>query len=148
MSVRIRPAAPGDADAAAALMAQLAGRARGTPANGVPDRLCRILEEPSQAIFVAQDEVGHLVGLLTIGRTQSLWHRGASALIEELVVHRAARRRGVGRALIQAAVDWARAAGCSEIGVSSELDNHDAQAFYRRTGFDDSALLLERHFED
>ena len=148
MSVTIRPAAPGDAEAAAALMAQLAEHASGTPADGVQDRLCQILKEPSQAIFVAQDEVGHVIGLLTVGRQQSLWHSGASALIQELVVDRAARRRGVGRALIQAAIEWARAAGCSEIGVSTELDNQDAQAFYRRTGFDESALLLERHFED
>ncbi len=148
MDIRIRPAAPSDADAAAALVDQLAEHASGTPAHGVPGRFRAMLDMPSQAIFVAEDAEGRLCGLLTVGHQSGLWHSGPSAFIQELVVDRAVRRQGVGRALIEAAVNWARAVGSSEIGVSTEIDNLAAQAFYRRAGFDGAALLLERHFSD
>jgi ribosomal protein S18 acetylase RimI-like enzyme len=148
LAIRIRPAIPDDADGAVALVAQLAEYASGAPAAGAPGRFRAMLGAPNQAIFVAEDTDGRLCGLLTVGHQPGLWHSGPSALIQELVVHVATRRQGVGRALIEAAVHWARAAGCSEIGVSTELDNVAAQAFYHRTGFDGAALLLERHFSD
>ena len=55
----------------------------------------------------------------------------------------AARGQGVGRALVQAAIEWAKAQACSEVEVSTGLDNTAAQALYRQLGFDDEALLLE-----
>ncbi len=88
-----------------------------------------------------------MVGLLTISRRWTLWHAGPCALIEELVVDEKARGRGVGRALIQAALDWARSQGCSEVEVSTEQDNTDAQNFYRRLGFESVTLLLEYEFD-
>jgi GNAT superfamily N-acetyltransferase len=102
-----------------------------------------MLNLPQCALFVAEDDAGRVVGMLTISHRWTLWHRGPCALIEELVVDEEARGQGLGRALIQAAIDWAQAEGCSEIEVSTEEDNADAQAFYRRLGFDSVALLLE-----
>jgi ribosomal protein S18 acetylase RimI-like enzyme len=147
MQIKIRRATPPDAEAVGDLMAQLAERASGTVADGVADRFSTILVQPNQAVFVAENEHGQLVGLLSIGHQLTLWHAGPSALVQELVVDRATRRKGVGRALILAAIQWARQAGCSEIGVSTEQDNLAAQVFYQRVGFTDISLLLEHHFE-
>ena len=143
MQTRIRPAALRDARAAVDLTAQLAEHAHGHVDSGVEDRFCAMLELPQYAIFVAEDEDDEVVGLLSASQRWTLWHAGPCALIEELVVDADARRHGVGRALIQAAVEWARAQGCSEVEVSTDQDNADAQAFYRRLGFESEALLLE-----
>ena len=143
MQVKIRSARPGDAPAAAGLMAQLADHARGHIDPGVEDRFRAMLKLPGYAIFVAEDRGGQAVGLLTTSQRWTLWHAGPCALIEELVVDKGARRQGIGRALIQAALDWARGQGCSEVEVSTEPDNTDARAFYRRLGFKSEALLLE-----
>jgi GNAT superfamily N-acetyltransferase len=148
MQTRIRHGAPHDAGGVGNLMAQLAEHAIGTAADGDADRFCAILAQPNQTVFVAEDESGQLVGLLSIGHQLTLWHAGPSALIQELVVDKAMRRKGVGRALILAAMQWAREVGCSEIGVSTEQDNLAAQAFYQRMGFTDISLLLEHHFEE
>jgi ribosomal protein S18 acetylase RimI-like enzyme len=102
-----------------------------------------MIELPQYAIFVAEDEAGQVIGLLSASQRWTLWHTGPCALIEELAVDERARRQGVGRALIQAALDWAKAQGCSEVEVSTDHDNLDAQAFYRRLGFESEALLLE-----
>ena len=143
MQVRIRSATPDDASAAARLMAQLAEHTRGRIDPGVEDRLRAMIELPQYAIFVAEDEEGQVLGLLSASQRWTLWHTGPCALIEELVVDEGARRQGIGRSLIGAALDWARGQGCSEVEVSTDHDNTDARAFYRQLGFESEALLLE-----
>jgi ribosomal protein S18 acetylase RimI-like enzyme len=146
MQTQIRPATANDAPAAVGLMAQLAEYGHGQVDSGVEDRFRAMLDLPGHTIFVAEDGGRQVVGLLTVSHRWTLWHTGPCALIEELVVDEGARGQGLGRALIQAALDWAMAQGCSEVEVSTELDNTAAQAFYRRLGFASEALLLEYEF--
>jgi ribosomal protein S18 acetylase RimI-like enzyme len=143
MQTKVRPATSSDANAAVGLMAQLGDYSRGHIDSGVEDRLRAMLERPQYAIFVAEQEGERVVGLLTASQRWTLWHAGPCAIIEELVVDEDARRQGIGRALIEAAIEWARAQGCSEVEVSTDLDNTHAQAFYRQLGFESEALLLE-----
>jgi len=147
MQTQIRLATANDAPAAVGLMPQLAEHGHGQVDIGVEERFRAMLELPQHAIFVAEDDSGQVVGLLTISHRWTLWHAGPCALIEELVVDEGARGRGIGRALIQAALAWAETQGCSEVEVSTELDNTTAQAFYRRLGFTSEALLLEYELE-
>jgi ribosomal protein S18 acetylase RimI-like enzyme len=148
MQTIIRPAAPADAPAIGRLMAQLAEFCHGSPDGGVAERLRIMAALPDHAVFVAEDGAGQIVGLLTICHRWTLWHAGPAAVIDELVVDRAARGRGVGRALIGAALDWAGAHGCAEVEVSTEVDNTEAAAFYRRLGFTQAALRLECELEE
>jgi aminoglycoside 6'-N-acetyltransferase I len=143
MQVKIRPATEADASTAAGLMAQLAQFGHGQVDPGVGERLRAMIESPQYANLVAQDEAGQVVGLLSASRRWTLWHAGPCALIEELVVDEGARGQGAGRALIEACLEWARDQGCSEIEVSTEMDNTAAQTFYRRLGFESEAMLLE-----
>ena len=143
----IRPATADDAPAAIGLMVQLNEFAHGQIDAGVEDRFRAMLNLPQYAIFVAEDDQGQIVGLLTASLRWTLWHMGPCAIIEELVVDEATRGQGAGRALIQAAIEWARAHSCSEVEVSTEMDNTAAQAFYRRLGFESEALLLEFEFD-
>jgi GNAT superfamily N-acetyltransferase len=129
-------------------MDQLAEYSGGSVDPGVGDRFLALLDMPQSTIFVAEDQKGQLVGLMTISQRWTLWHAGPCALIEELVVDKEARRQRVGGALIQAALDWAKARGCSEVEVSTEHENANAQAFYRHMGFDRTAVLLEYELEE
>ena len=147
MPTQIRPAIVSDAPAAVGLMAQLNEFGHGQVDAGVEDRFRAMLNLPQHAIFIAQDDQGQVVGLLTASHRWTLWHTGPCALIEELVVDKRMRGQGTGRALIQAAIDWAKARACSEVEVSTEMDNTAARAFYRRLGFESEALLLEIEFD-
>ena len=147
MPTQIRSATVSDAPAAIGLMAQLNEFGHGQVDAGVEDRFRAMLNLPQHAIFIAQDDQGQVVGLLTASHRWTLWHAGPCALIEELVVDKGVRGQGVGRALIQAAIEWAEAQACSEVEVSTEMDNTAAQAFYRRLGFESEALLLEIEFD-
>jgi ribosomal protein S18 acetylase RimI-like enzyme len=143
MQTTVRQGKATDAEAAVGLMIQLGEVGHGQPDPRVEEGFQRMLESPDYLLLVAENDRGQVIGLLDASQRWTLWHRGPCVLIEELVVDRKARRQGVGRALIEAAIDWARMQGCSEVEISTDTDNLPAQAFYRKLGFESAALLLE-----
>jgi GNAT superfamily N-acetyltransferase len=64
-------------------------------------------------------------------------------LIDELVVAKTYRGRGIGKVLIEAATDKCRELGCCEVEVSTEMTNDKARAFYKSCGFKEDSVLLE-----
>jgi len=54
-----------------------------------------------------------------------------------LVVGEAARRRGLGRALVERVKAEARRLGCDRLEVTSSVHGEDAHAFYARLGFEE-----------
>jgi GNAT superfamily N-acetyltransferase len=58
-----------------------------------------------------------------------------AAEITDLAVDIACRREGAGRALIEAAADWARGRNLRSLWVEPRADNHAAISFYVSLGF-------------
>ncbi len=52
------------------------------------------------------------------------------------------RRRGAGRAMMRTLIDLARDAGCEEIWLGAERDNHAANALYRALDPDEVAEVI------
>jgi aminoglycoside 6'-N-acetyltransferase I len=96
-----------------------------------------LLREP-RAVLVAE-EAGGLVGLieLSIRPHAEGCLTDRIAYVEAWYVDARARRRGVGRALIEAAEDWARAQGCTELASDSESGNIISQLAHLASGFDE-----------
>ena len=63
------------------------------------------------------------------------------AYLEGWYVEPEARRRGVGRALVEASERWARAQGCSEFGSDALIDNDASAAAHLALGFDETAQI-------
>jgi ribosomal protein S18 acetylase RimI-like enzyme len=63
--------------------------------------------------------------------------KGVEMLLYELGVDDSFRRRGIGRALVEALKSVARDAGCSGMWVPVEQGNDVATALYRATGADE-----------
>ena len=55
--------------------------------------------------------------------------------IEGWYVEPASRRRGIGRALVAAAEDWARSRGCTEMASQTLIENVDGQHAHERLGY-------------
>jgi ribosomal protein S18 acetylase RimI-like enzyme len=55
--------------------------------------------------------------------------------VETLVVSRACRRHGIGRALMAEAAGWARRKGAAELVLTVWAGNSEAEAFYQRLGY-------------
>jgi len=141
--LQIREAGPDDAPAIVALVQELA--ATGGWHSPVTEEYARsYVAAPSCGVLLAE-EAGRVCGLLSYSMRPNLFHAGDTALVEELVVHRPDRGRGVGHALMDAFLQGMRARGCIEVSVSTMPDNERARAFYRAHGFEDEALFLERH---
>jgi len=60
---------------------------------------------------------------------------GTQAWLDKLYVHATARSTGVGRALAEDAIEFARRAGCECLRLRVNRDNEAAIAAYKRLGF-------------
>lgn len=97
------------------------------------ERMTQLLAEENTHLFVACDEQNKIVGVLTLLLVDI--PTGRKAWIEDVVTDIAARGKGVGRALVERAVEVARAEGAKRIYLTSNPKREAAHALYRRCGF-------------
>jgi GNAT superfamily N-acetyltransferase len=64
--------------------------------------------------------------------------------VEDLIVLLKARRRGVGRRLLDAAATWARDRGAMQLLLTVWEGNVAAERFYRALGYDEVSHVLKR----
>ena len=94
-----------------------------------------IIEGQSNRLFIAREPDGNkMIGMLTlIVYRIPVWKKG---WIEDLVVDRAYRNKGIATKLIHYAVKNARAAGVSSLNFTSRPERKDANKLYQRLGFE------------
>jgi len=104
---------------------------------------CRnLLSEANSYILVAEIE-GIVVGFVNFTTRKTILHRGLSGLIDELIVAKSYRGKGVGKQLLSSVIEKSRQLGCCEVEVSSEKTNAKAREFYRQCGFTERGVLFE-----
>jgi aminoglycoside 6'-N-acetyltransferase I len=138
--VTIRPATPKDADAWARLRYALWPDGSEADHRQEADRFFRS-EEP-MGLFVAADDAG-LVGFAEVSirayaegcRTNRIGYLEGWFVVPEM------RRRGLGRRLVTAAEQWARAQGCSEFASDAEADNDLGVAAHLSLDFEDVGVV-------
>jgi aminoglycoside 6'-N-acetyltransferase I len=90
-------------------------------------------------IFVAETEAGELAGFADAGLRSYAEGCDVSRPIGYLegwfVVERY-RGRGIGRALVAAAEQWAREQGCREMASDTWIDNEASQRAHERLGYE------------
>jgi GNAT superfamily N-acetyltransferase len=133
----IRRATPEDAAAIVRLAAQLGGTVE---LERMPARLQRILDQPTHAVFVADDEHG-ACGFAAAEHRTTLESAEAVELTA-LVVDEAARRKGFGALLVSAVEAWAMRRGVDRVQVRSNIVREQAHVFYPGLGY---ALLKTQH---
>jgi L-phenylalanine/L-methionine N-acetyltransferase len=142
--IAVRPAEPSDA-------AALIGLARDVGAE--PERwllaggartvwderryLRSVRRHPDAAVFLAEID-GLVVGRLSLGRDPHPASQHVADL--GLMVAAAYRRRGVGRALLDEAVAWARRSGVRKLELHVFRWNEPAIRLYERFGFESEGL--------
>ncbi len=136
----LRPAAAADADRIAALFTD-----EGYPAaaSSVAARLERFTGDGSGRVIVAEDG-GEILGFVAVHLMPRFEHDDIVARILALVVDAGARGRGVGRELMDAAEEVARAAGSAFIEVTAGHHRPDARRLYESVGYDASVTAYLR----
>jgi GNAT superfamily N-acetyltransferase len=140
-SVTFRRAAQDDLPRIVALLADdPIGRSRENPGPPLDtryrDAFAAIEHDPNHVLAVA-DRGGHLIGVLQLSfipglSLQGMW-RGQ---IEGVRVTAEERARGVGRAMLEWAIEECRRRGCGLVQLTSDKRRIDAHRFYKRLGFE------------
>lgn len=76
-----------------------------------------------------------IVGVLTSEIQVKLHRERKQSFIEDLIVDKEYRNQGIGKALLQDAVDYAKSNDCEVIELTSYINNEDAHRFYENNKF-------------
>lgn len=140
--VSVRRAQPADLQNLLQLLAEIMEHHGWTPP--APGRLRTVLEKAlsnESHLFLLAETQGRPVGMCALIFTISTWSAAEVAEVQDVLVTHSHRRAGVGRALLEAAVETARKRDCARIWLDVETWNLEAHSFYRRLGFRDKASL-------
>ena len=87
-----------------------------------------------ETVFLGKLE-GRLAGLAVLRTVPTLSEPQDWAEITELYVHPPARRKGVGKALVEAAIQYAQSRDCTQVHLLVDPENMAALALYTAVGF-------------
>ena len=130
----VRRAGVADADQVARLLHDFNREfSEPTPPVGVlADRARRLLAAGEITVLLAGERPQ---GIALLRFRPSLWTETLDAYLEELYVVPQQRGRGIGRALLEAAMDAAREAGAAHMDLGTSVNDRAAIGLYESSGF-------------
>lgn len=146
MALEIREANWDDARDRLAALLVLDTYASGESGGGAPlsaevkRRLIPALREHGQALVLLAFEDGQPAGIATCFFGFSTFYARPLLNVHDLAVMPAFQRRGIGRALLEAAEAGASARGCCKLTLEVREDNRVARELYHQHGFRDLDL--------
>ncbi|MDD5035583.1 MAG: GNAT family N-acetyltransferase [Methylococcaceae bacterium] len=102
--------------------------------------LACLLDSSTGKIWVAEEK-GCVVGLCTLQVLISTAEGGPVGLVEDVVVAKDWRGRGLGRRLLEAAETWARTHGLTRLQLLADGGNRPALDFYHRLDWQETRLI-------
>lgn len=87
-----------------------------------------------------------IAGFLDIWHFPDVGHGAKLGVIENFIVSERYRKMGIGRKLLEESVEIARKQKFHELHVWTEFKNKNAIEMYKKNGFTNENLLLERQF--
>lgn len=115
---------------------QLLNSLRSVPVTIDETSLERLLSDDRFNLFVAEDDDRTVMGMLTLTSCPTL--AGEKVWIEDVIVDEKFRGQGVGRALLRAAVEFARKELKTQaVYLTSNPSRVQARSLYRSEGFEE-----------
>ncbi|MDP2247052.1 MAG: GNAT family N-acetyltransferase [Nitrosomonadales bacterium] len=106
-----------------------------------------VISNPQQAVIkVAKTPAGAIIGMVSAQLVFSTAQGAASAWVEDMVISQQYRGNGVGKALLQAALDWAKDKGATRAQLLVDMENEAAIGYYRHLGWETTQLQARRIF--
>jgi GNAT superfamily N-acetyltransferase len=133
--VQIRPARHDEVDQLVAAYDWLFAPPGSQPpmwdADAAAQRLSAAIESDHAEVLIA-DVDSRVAGICTVYDDIDSVRFGRRAWVEDLAVDPGQRSQGLGKALLDAAKDWARERGASHLELDSATTRADAHRFYER----------------
>jgi GNAT superfamily N-acetyltransferase len=132
--VNVRTATPGEAGEVARLLHDF-NTEFDTPSPGVAvlaPRLRSLLAGDATLAVLAGDPA---VGVALVTLRPNVWYEGPVALLDELYVAPDRRSEGIGAAIVDHLLRWARRHAVGLVEINVDEADVDAQRFYERHGF-------------
>jgi GNAT superfamily N-acetyltransferase len=107
-----------------------------------------MLDSTDDCVFVAEEDrkvVGYVFAALEPLSWKEL--RGPAGFIHDIAVDAGARKSGVARSLMKAAVEWLRERGAPRVIVWTAASNETARAMFGRAGFRDTMIEMTMELE-
>ncbi len=143
----IRPARTGDIPALCDLLRDLFS----IESDFVPDEekqahgfSALIGNPPGKALILVAVMDGMVVGMATVQTLISTAEGGRVGLIEDVIVDRRFRSRGIGTLLVEGIVAWSECAGLKRLQLLADRDNQPALNFYASRNWDTTRLICLR----
>jgi len=92
-----------------------------------------IVDSKCSSLFIARDADDRIVGMIILVTYRI--STGMRVWIEDLVVDKKARGRGIGEALCRRAIEEARELGAKTIDLTSRPSRQEANQLYQKLGF-------------
>ncbi|EIM00746.1 GNAT family N-acetyltransferase [Rhodanobacter sp. 115] len=123
-----------------------AWRKRQACIEGIHSDLARHLDEsPANSyLFVAEDADGERAGFIHMQKTRDFFTGRGNCHISDLAVAPQHERRGVARALLAHAEDWARGHDCQLMTLAVFPGNERARALYESAGYGIDLLRMAK----
>lgn len=106
------------------------------------ERLQRIISSPTTHLLAAIDENGTIAGVLTLVFFDIPTY--CKAWIEDVITDCEYRGQGIGRALVERAIEMANGYGVDGIYLTSRPSREVARALYRKVGFEEVPTTVFR----
>jgi GNAT superfamily N-acetyltransferase len=135
VNLQIRAASEADLPSILALYVEVEDDGRVLSIEEARSIFARMRNYPDYKVYLAVLD-GSIVGTFALLIMDNLAHMGApSGVVEDVMVHRDWRGKGIGKQMMQFAMDRCRERGCYKLALSSNLKREAAHRFYDRLGF-------------
>jgi GNAT superfamily N-acetyltransferase len=106
-----------------------------------------LLKNPQTAtIQVARNTSNQVIGMVSAQLVISTAQGAASAWVEDMVIAADYRRLGIGKTLLQNALDWAKQNGATRAQLLVDTSNADAISYYQQLDWEPTQLQARRVF--
>jgi GNAT superfamily N-acetyltransferase len=115
------------------------------PAQAIAEIFAAIALVPNYSIYLAFQS-DRSVGTFSLLYVPTMMHRGYHkyALLDAVTVRSDWRGRGIGTAMMRAALQLSAEAGCYKVALSSNLKRDRAHEFYKSLGFEQHGWSFQR----